>query len=371
MPPCPPSVIVLDSTAFGSTPDAQNYLLKQLGEYATRTNSRILVPEVVRKECRARVVEGAIIAHRSLAGSANELRKLGASVEVPELAELERSAIEHWEAGFVQLGAEVIPTPDVPHDEVIDKLHAGHSPFVHKGNRREDGYRDYLVWRSAVDAAAASEDRSAIFISSDQAFAQSKKTYDLAEDLEREATAAGVTIGWRPDFYRFLNEEAQPYVGQHEEALARVTEYVNTDDFREFLLAGEDLRGLRPEAIGFGPEEYGLRYLDDLEVEAVTSAGAIRVEDVVALDEDEWSGRIRVERLGVTVSQFVDADDPPPFDDESWISVDFRGVSKRVARVDIDLRIERATLDVVFEPVGDQIHALSMEIVSADDTYQP
>lgn len=371
MPACPPSTIVLDSTVFGGVPDAQNYLLKQLGEYARRTTSRILVPEVVRKECRARVVEGAILAHESLSDSANELRKLGASVEVPELAELKRSAIEHWEGRFAQLGAEAISTPDVPHDDVIDKLHAGLSPFVHKGDRREDGYRDYLVWRSAIDAALASEERSAVFISADQAFGQKKPTYELAEDLRHEATAARVRIEWRPNFYRFLNEEAQPCLGQDLRALALVTEYVNSDDFREFLLEGEGLKGLRAEAIAFEPEEFGVHYLDDLEVEAVTSAGAIKVDSVVTLDEDEWSGRIDVEGLGVTVSQFVDADDPPPFDDDSWIKVKFRGVSRRLARVDIDLRIEQAILDVVFEPAVDQVRAVSIELVLADDTYQP
>ncbi len=371
MPPCPPMTIVLDSTVFGKVPDAQNYLLRQLGEYARRTPSRILVPDVVRKECRARIVEGAILAHESLSDSANTLRKLGASVPVPEVAELERSALEHWEGRFSQLGAEAISTPDVPHDEVIDKLHAGHSPFVHKGDRREDGYRDYLVWRSAIGAALASPERSAIFISGDQAFGQKRPTYELAEDLRHEATTAGVTIEWRPNFYRFLTEEAQPCLGQNLRALAQVTEYVNSDDFREFLLEGEGLQGLRAEAIAFEPEEFGVRYLDDLEVEAVTSAGAISVDSVVTLDEDEWSGRIEVERLGVTVSQFVDADDPPPFADESWISVKFRGVSRRLARVDIDLRIEKAILDVVFEPGTERVRALSIELVSADDTYQP
>ena len=40
---------------------------------------------------------------------------------------------------------EIPPTPEISHDEMIDQLHSGTSPFVHAGDGREDGYRDYLV----------------------------------------------------------------------------------------------------------------------------------------------------------------------------------------------------------------------------------
>ena len=151
----PPQTIVVDSTIFGDPPNPQESRLKQLGEYARQTNSRICVPAVVEKECKTRITEATDKVHREIVASARRLRKLGVDdIPEPDIAVLRDSALQLWDSRLSELGVQIIPTPDISHDEVIDKLHAGASPFIHTGNRREDGYRDYLVWRSAIDAAA-------------------------------------------------------------------------------------------------------------------------------------------------------------------------------------------------------------------------
>ena len=176
MPSCPPQTIVVDSTVFGDPPNPQGRLLKQLGEYARQTNSRIHIPTVVEKECRTRITEAADKDHREFLDSTKRLRKLGADdIPVPDVDVLRESVLQLWNSRLSELDVQVIPTPDISHDEVIDKLHAGAHPFIHTGDRREDGYRDYLVWRSAIDAATTAEERSAVFISNDGAFGRTRK----------------------------------------------------------------------------------------------------------------------------------------------------------------------------------------------------
>ena len=369
MPSCPPKTIVVDSTVFGEPPDPQRAPLKQLGEYARRTNSSICVPTVVEKECRTRITEAVGKTHSELLARAKTLRKLGAGeFPVPDVGAVRDSALQLWDSRLAELGVQVRPTPGISHDEVIDKLHSGTSPFVHAGDRREDGYRDYLVWRSALDAAVASEERSAVFISEDRAFGQSRKSMDLAEELQAEADRSGVTIFWKRDLYDFLKTDAQPCLGEREEATSLVEEYVGSLVFRDFL-SEVDLSDFSAADVGFEPEQYDLRHLDDLVIEEVIDVGSAALDGLVSLNDDEWLGRVQIATLDVRLSQYFSPEDWPAFDDESWISVRIDGYSKRHARASLVVRLETVLLEVRLAVLDRAVEAFSVSFESVADAY--
>ena len=371
MPLCPPQTIVVDSTVFGDPPNPQGMLLKQLAEYARKTNSRIYVPKVVEKECRARITAAADEAHRGLRGSAKSLQKLGVDVDpVPDVDELRAKALELWESRLSELGVQIIPTPAISHDDVIDKLHAGASPFIHGGNRREDGYRDYLVWRSAIDTARVSEEKSAVFVSGDRAFGKNRKGTDLAEELQAEAGHSGVTVLWKQDLYQFLETEAQPCLGEREEATSLVAEYASSGRFHDFI-SEADLSDLRAADVGFDPEEYDLQYLDDLMIDEVLEVGSAVLDGLVSLNADEWTGRVQMDYLDVRLSQFFSPEDWLPFDDDSWISVDVTEFSKRHARASLVVRLETVLLEVAFSALDGTVEALSVSFESVADVFPP
>ena len=368
---CPPQTIVVDSTVFGDPPNPQGMLLKQLAEYARQTNSRIYVPKVVEKECRTRITAAADEVHRGLRGSARSLRKLGVdAVPVPDVDELRAKALELWESRLSELGGQIIPTPGISHDDVIDKLHAGASPFIHRGNRREDGYRDYLVWRSAIDAARISEEKSAVFISGDRAFGKNRKGTELAEELQAEAAHSSVTVLWKQDLYQFLTTEAQPCVGEREEETSLVAEYASSQRFRDFITEAA-FSDLSAADVGFDPEQYDLRHLDDLTIDEVREMGSAVLDGLVSLNTDEWTGRVRIDYLDVRLSQFFSPDDWLPFDDDSWISVDVTGFSKRHARASLVVRLETVLLEVAFSALDGMVEALSVSLESVADAYPP
>ena len=371
MPSCPPQTIVVDSTVFGEPPDPQGALLKQLGEYARRTNSRICVPTVVAKECRTRIKEAADKAHLELMTTAKTLRKLGAGdIPLPDADALRDSALQLWDRRLAELGVQVLPTPKISHDEVIDKLHSGTSPFVHTGDRREDGYRDYLVWRSAIDAAVASEERSAVFISEDRAFGETRKSKDLAKELQAEAACSSVTVLWRRDLYQFLRTEAQPCLGEREEATSMVEEYVGSEEFRDFM-SDVDLSDVSAADVGFDAEEYDLRNLDDLVIEEVLDVGSAVLDGLVSLNEDEWLSRVQIATLDVRLSQYFSPEDWPSFDDESWVAVRIEGFSKRHARASLVVRLEAVLLEVGLAPLDGEVEAISVSFESVADAYPP
>ena len=371
MTPCPPLTIILDSTVFGDPPNPQGPLLKQLVEYARQTNSRICVPKVVEKECRNRITEAVNEAHQGFQRSTKSLQKLGANdILVPGLDELRAKVLQLWESLLSELGADVVPTPVISHDEVIDKLHAGARPFIHGGDRREDGYRDYLVWRSAIDAAKVSEEKSAVFVSNDHAFGKNRKAADLAEELKAEAAQSGVTVLWRRDLYRFLATEAQPCLGERKEATALVVEYASSPKFRDFMSVA-DLSDVSATDVGFDPENYDLRYLDDLTIDEVLEVGSSVLDGLVSINADEWTGRLQFDHIDVRLSQFFPPEDWPAFDDESWISVDVTGFSKRHARVSLVVRLETVLLDVGFSAPDGEVEALSISFESVEDAYPP
>ena len=371
MHPCPPPTIVVDSTVFGDPPNPQGRLLKQLGEYARQTSSRIYVPTVVDKECRTRIAGAAEEAHRKLSIDVKRLRKLGLDgIPVPDLDEMRESALQLWDSRLSELGVQVVPTPATPHDDIVDKLHAGASPFIHGGDRREDGYRDYLVWRSAIDAARASDDGSAVFVSSDRAFGGKRKRTDLAEELQAEAADSGVTLHWRQDLYQFLETEAQPCLGVREEATSLAAEYVSSAMFREFM-SDVDLGDSSPADVGFAPEDYDLRYLDDLVIEEVVDVGPAVLDGLLSLNDDEWTGRVRIDYVDIRLSHFFSPEDWWGFDDDSWITVDITGFSKRHARASLTVRLENVLLEVEFAALDGAVEALSVSLESVMDVYPP
>src|SRR5665811_549986 len=78
------------------------------------------------------------------------------------------------------LGVELLPWPETPHEEIVERATARMPPFDQAGS----GYRDTLVWMSCLALARAG--KTVFLVSQDKDFAG--RDLDLAEALVEEAT---------------------------------------------------------------------------------------------------------------------------------------------------------------------------------------
>lgn len=146
----------------------------------------LVVPEVVVDE----VVRHWTEAYAEGVKAAAALRRLGPSVAAPldALPDVEAAAARFagdFRAVLSRLGVEVLPYPDVWHEEVARRAIARRKPFDEKGHR---GYRDVLVWESLLALARFHGRGRYVLLSQDRsAFMDKGAEAGLAQALREEA----------------------------------------------------------------------------------------------------------------------------------------------------------------------------------------
>ncbi len=158
-----------------------------LGEAMDR-RLHVVVPEVVLLEAEANH-QGEVGAARSrLAAVRRDLRQLRLGHLVPE-AETRPHSLT-YRAELEQIlrdnGAEILPIPDVPHRQFVDKAIARGLPLI----EQKGGYRDALIWESVLELFAASSN-PIVLISNDKGFSETKDKAELARDLVHELDEMG------------------------------------------------------------------------------------------------------------------------------------------------------------------------------------
>nr|WP_258067637.1 PIN domain-containing protein [Pseudoclavibacter sp. RFBI5] len=102
-------------------------------------------------------------------------------------------------ARLVEIGFEVRSPPEVTHLEVTKRAISRLAPFNESGG----GYRDTLVWLTALDQVQDAPFDDLILVSEDSIF--SKHTVELAEEL-RQQTGASLTVASAIDHVDFPGE---------------------------------------------------------------------------------------------------------------------------------------------------------------------
>jgi hypothetical protein len=359
-----PLSIVLDSTAFGDKPRSEGSLFEQLADYIERSGATLFIPTVVIQETR-RTIDAEV--RRSVQAVGPEFRSLSVRgalpADFPELAEsdeLVKRAQASFAGGIAKLSPVEPEIPNVTHEEILDRLHEGSKPFGGDGDMREDGYRDYLTWKTVLAIAAVEDPRKVAFISNDKRAFEGNTSGELAQELGDDTVRAGVTVVWRHDLWNFLQRDTAPWQQSVEQLRDAILASMR-GALRDFLF--ENVRDT-PAWYFLDPDEIGLHpRLDDLTIVGLTSIGEIALVDVLSLVDGVGVARLSA-KVEFHLNQMIDADAPPDFD-ESDIYVALDRLSSRTALAQVVLNAN-ATFDVTYDIHQDQVTPVIVEIEDVD-----
>jgi hypothetical protein len=213
-----------------------------------------------------------VAARRNALAARKAIERLGSEATVEFVLDVdgETNTYEEWLRGHLSaIGITVVPTPEVSHDDVVQRAIHRHRPFTESGK----GYQDTLVWLTALDLVT--DDAPVALISHDQvAFRQSKESDDLhdslAKDLDARGFAKGAITVFR-DVGAFIKVEIEP----RQELLREVQAHFAQPDVLEQLrsMISDVLNGTRPSLSVSG------RMDGSAEVEAVYKTDYVNVHD--------------------------------------------------------------------------------------------
>jgi PIN domain len=192
------------------------------------------VPEVVRLELEEHGTKAAETAANRYRSVVEMLQQLGAGHDLDPTAELKTDAYPaRLTDRLAELGADILPTPDVPHADVMRRAIAGRKPFKLDGAR---GYKDTLIWLTVIDLLNSKGPPIAL-VSDDPDFRDDPKSDELAADLIDDLERAGYPAD-AVRVYRSISQLIAGEVPEIQQFIARFAERLRTDEpFRDLLTA--------------------------------------------------------------------------------------------------------------------------------------
>jgi hypothetical protein len=146
--------VIVDTTEFFNAPLADTAPFKVLEEYLQKTQSQLIVPEVVFQEAVNHARKKLKQLDRELEGCAKDYGRFkseGAgdlAINKPDFDQ----ALRAYEANFRHrllhvFHAIFLPMPTVTHTQMLERALQGTRPF----HENKDGYRDTLIWLSILN----------------------------------------------------------------------------------------------------------------------------------------------------------------------------------------------------------------------------
>ena len=181
--------VVLDTNQWISTLLLRTPTAVALLHLLKRAAGVLLVPEVVERELRAKIVERGVTAADQVARGLSDIQRLLGSVQewlAPSGDAFERGVDER----FADLDSLIQRVPLRPeHTSIaLDRVVRGMRPTV--GNREE--FRDHLVWQAILEVAGTGTE--IIFVTGDGGFYEGNARNELARDLLPDVSALSVHL---------------------------------------------------------------------------------------------------------------------------------------------------------------------------------
>lgn len=175
--------VVLDSNAFSWNDwylgSAAGRLLR---DEATAGRLKLVVPEVVIRECVANHERAVGAALDKIEAGQRTLRELHATSEEILSPTVSLTYRADLEAIVRDAAGEILPIVAVPHSYLVDKAVERARPFDAQG----DGYRDALIWENVLELLAIGPDPVVLISNDHKAFAETKNAAKLATGLVSE-----------------------------------------------------------------------------------------------------------------------------------------------------------------------------------------
>lgn len=212
-------IVVIDSNAVISDYRMRGNPFKLLLNGAWQGEFTLGVPEVVIREVVRSYGKEAKRALKDVRSALGVVREL--NIDVPSIDAViwhsERDTYENWLRTTLDV-AEVLPFPDTPHENLVDRILAERRP----ANENQESYRDALIWESIL---AVAHQMPVAFISNDSDFSEGKESR-LAESLAKELIDQALSVD-RVRLYKTVSSFVKDQTGQALEVLDELNKLSN------------------------------------------------------------------------------------------------------------------------------------------------
>ena len=182
--------VVLDSTEFVADYHMKGNAFRVLQPALERAGTKLYVPVVVVEEvCNSyrRTLESL---NADLERARRKIERVRGEAPTIEVLALEEEADKYrhdFMKRLAELHAEILPYPDVPHEEMVRRAIGRSKPFKESGV----GYRDTLIWLSVAQLANNHADEIAFVSGNTHDFAENDRLHpSLTADLNPERLPA-------------------------------------------------------------------------------------------------------------------------------------------------------------------------------------
>jgi hypothetical protein len=230
-------IVLLDTTVLGADYLCGGDAWQTLVLAARAWDIRVAVTEVVIAEAVANYGREVDAARRGMQGVAD--KRLG-TLGLWEAFEASNRVLTDGAANYAdrlrkrleESGVEILPVPDFPHMELVQRATERRRPCNDKG----DGYRDTLNWLTLLGLAKAEPDQRIIWVSNntdDFGCGSGELHPDLIEDLD--SIPARDRVSWKKTLADVILSLAAEHAPGSESDIKTVQEKVRNDSVLEFL----------------------------------------------------------------------------------------------------------------------------------------
>ena len=274
--------IVLDTNVIRGNAAMRGPLFEALKAFAAMPGRSVVIPQVVIEELVAHLerevneIQAMIAKFKRTTAFAGEIAWEDA--ETLDADEIRVRLLKRFEeAGFY-----VAPIPDVSHEDVLKRIHGGLKPFG-RGDR-ERGYRDYLVWRTALARA----DDGDVTLVSENTRDFTDKSGDLHPDLMEERDERPLTL--HASLGEAIDQVVRPTLSTEARLSPWFVRWVESEGFEDFL--GEQLP-LSTIAADINWKAQGYPHeLDDLRLSDIVHLNSPRVDSVKKISDTQLLVRV-------------------------------------------------------------------------------
>ena len=353
--------VVLDSNIIVADFRMSGSNFRILTEWLPHTEHSVHVPQLVIDEVVNQFKSKLLRENDKVKSSLTRIEKMTGDEYPWPLDEARlNAALDAYRQGLHQklrgLGASVLPYPNIDHPTLVERDLARRKPFSESGA----GYRDALIWESALDVAAQ-DDTPVAFVTnniSDFADLAGALHPDLVQDLLRRGFEPGRVVLFR-DLSAFVDQHVKPTM----ERLTDIEVQLQQGTYSGFDLAEEIGLKIQDEYATkeWSPGQVGLsEECEDPTIDMVGPVHHLQVEEVRHLGEGEVLVSLVMD-ADVEFTFFVARYNLPLLDEEDmrhihdynwneWVS---RGSISKAVRMYIDLTIDTEEDDITSLTIND------------------
>ena len=322
--------IVFDTNVIRDNAAMRGPLFEALKAFAAMPGYSVVIPQVVIEELVAHLktevddIQARIAKFKRTTAFAGEIAWEDA--ETLDADEIRVRLVKRFEAA----GFEVAPIPDVSHADVLTRIHGGLKPFGR--GEREKGYRDYLIWRTALACA----DDGGVVLVSENTRDFTDKSGDVHPDLTEELGARPLTL--RDSLGETVDKVVRPVLDTEAGLLPWFERWVESGGFEDYLGEALPLSTITAD-VDWEMWDFPTE-LDDLELYDIVDMANARVDSIERISGVQMLVRVTTDG-DFTFRQDLDPWTAQIVEEQFWEHFDAPSVS-----IDPKLRHAEASLNL-------------------------